>query len=80
MSTPVRMPPKGEWYTYLFKDRGTKLTHAVITLKRNYKRKPGSLANCGAPILGMWHRPTGGITCPKCVGIYDALDVLLKEE
>lgn len=80
MKTPVRMPPQSQWFTHLYRDKTTKLTHAVICLKRNFKRKPGSRANCAALIEGMWPRGLGdGITCPKCLGIYNALDYLLED-
>ncbi len=80
--TTFRMPPKSDWYVHLYRDKTTKLVHAVACIRRNYKRKPRSRANCGALLTGMWPRPPEGeaITCPQCLSIYDALDQLLEED
>lgn len=75
----LKLPPKSAWYAPVFKDRTTKLAHVVITTRRSYRRKDRSRAVCGIKVKGMWPRPGGGMDCPKCLSVYEAMDVLLSD-
>ena len=79
----VRMPPKNNWYTHLFRDPEG-VNHVVITLSRHRKRTKRLRVTCGL-LVGTMQRKTStvfgiyGITCDRCLHNYDAMDRLLKE-
>ncbi len=81
----VRLPPQSEWYTHVFRDTKTGVNHAVITVKRHFKRKPRSRVVCGPLVSAMQRRVSSGtiisaVTCRKCLSIHDALEQLLEDE
>ena len=76
----LALPEKSKWYVHLFKDRDTKVVHAVTTIQRHYRRSPRSRAACGALVKPMWPRPNATkMNCTKCIGTYNAMDILLED-
>ncbi len=81
----VRLPPQSEWYTHVFRDPETKVNHAVITVKRHFKRKPQSRVVCGPLVSSMQRRVSSGtiisaVTCEKCLNVHHALEQILEDE
>ena len=81
----THLPPQSEWYTHVFRDRDTGINHAVITVKRHFKRKPRSRVVCGPLVSAMQRRVSSGniisaVTCRKCLSIHDALEQLLEDD
>ena len=85
MSTTVRMPPQSAWYTHVFRDTETHVNHAVITIRRSFKRKRRSRVVCGPLVMDMQRRFSSGhtisaVTCERCVVIHTALEQLLEDK
>jgi len=81
----AKLPPQSKWYTHVFRDTETHVNHAVITIKRSFKRKRRSRVVCGPLIVDMQRRFSSGhtisaVTCEKCLSIHTALEKFLEDE
>ena len=84
MSVPVRMPPQSAWYTHVFRDTDTHINHAVITVRKNSKRRRRSRVVCGPLVMDMQRRISSGdiisaVTCERCLDIHTAMEHLLED-
>ncbi len=84
MNVPVRMPSQSDWYTHVFRDTETHVNHAVITIKRSFKRKRRSRVVCGPLVMDMQRRFSSGhtisaVTCKRCLVIHTSMEQLLED-